>query len=254
MSLKFYPEPYCSLVDHTPTVCYEESLLELWANQGDFDQESENTIDNLTKEDILESINTRNLSGIFMREKDFTNALGDISYNQSGHIVGAKIATITWVGKVNLTALKKFGSEQRGDIVDKYTFAYEGEMIKVATERHNLKKGIEIFVNIHRMLFESLEGQVFKDIGILILGYLIVFLYVFLMLGKCDCVEQKVFLSIGGILGVAMGIIVSYGLCSAFGFFYSAAHTVMPFLLLGIGIDDMFVIVQCLSTLSGNIG
>ena len=33
------------------------------------------------------------------------------------------------------------------------------------------------------------------------------------------------------------------------GFFYSAAHTVLPFLLLGIGIDDMFVIVQSLNTL-----
>merc|ERR1712107_787046 len=33
-----------------------------------------------------------------------------------------------------------------------------------------------------------------------------------------------------------MGIIVSYGLCSTFGFFYSSAHAVMPFLLLGFGI------------------
>eukprot|EP00092_Neocalanus_flemingeri_P040503 GFUD01044108.1.p1 GENE.GFUD01044108.1~~GFUD01044108.1.p1 ORF type:complete len:1044 (-),score=198.42 GFUD01044108.1:97-3228(-) len=250
VSLNFYPEPYCSLVDHAPTVCYEESILELWANDGDFDEDSENTIVNLTTEEIIESVNTRNLSGIFLREKNFKNVLGDISYNESGHIIGAKVATLTWVGKVNLTALKQFGSVQRGDIIDKYTFDYEGAMIEVATDRNNLGKGVEIFVNIHRMLFESMEGQVFKDIGMLILGYLIVFIYVLIMLGKCDCVEQKVFLSIGGILGVAMGIIVSYGLCSAFGFFYSAAHTVMPFLLLGIGIDDMFVIVQCLNTLS----
>ena len=27
---QLYPEPYCSLVDTAPTVCYEESLLELW--------------------------------------------------------------------------------------------------------------------------------------------------------------------------------------------------------------------------------
>ena len=238
-------------MDHTPTVCYEESILELWANEGDFDEDSENTIFNLTTEDIIESINSRNLSGIFLREKNFKNVLGEISYNESGEIIGAKVATLTFIGKVNLTALKQFGSVQRGDIIDKYTFDYEGEMIEVATDRNNLGKGVEIFVNIHRMLFESMEGQVFKDIGMLILGYLIVFIYVLLMLGKCDCVEQKVFLSIGGILGVAMGIIVSYGLCSAFGFFYSAAHTVMPFLLLGIGIDDMFVIVQCLNTLPG---
>ena len=65
--------------------------------------------------------------------------------------------------------------------------------------------------------------------------------------------QQKVYLSMGGILGVMMGILVSYGLCSVLGFFYSAAHAVMPFLLLGIGIDDMFVIVQCLNTLTGQL-
>ena len=65
--------------------------------------------------------------------------------------------------------------------------------------------------------------------------------------------QQKVYLSMGGILGVMMGIVVSYGLCSVLGFFYSAAHAVMPFLLLGIGIDDMFVIVQCRNTLKAGI-
>ena len=126
-------------------------------------------------------------------------------------------------------------------------------MIEVATDRDNLGEGVEIFVNIARMLFETLEGQVFKDLDMLVGGYVIVFLYVLLMLGKLDCIEQKIYLSIGGIFGVMMGIIVSYGLCSTFGFFYSSAHAVMPFLLLGIGIDDMFVMVQCLNTLTGLI-
>nr|SVE82668.1 EOG090X0BEK [Daphnia magna] len=47
-----------------------------------------------------------------------------------------------------------------------------------------------------------------------------------------------------------MAIVVSYGLCSAFGVFYGPVHSILPFLLLGIGIDDMFVIVQCWSNLN----
>ena len=46
-----------------------------------------------------------------------------------------------------------------------------------------------------------------------------------------------------------MGMILGYGLCSMFGLFYSAAHTVIPFLLLGIGIDNIFVITQTFKTL-----
>ena len=42
-----------------------------------------------------------------------------------------------------------------------------------------------------------------------------------------------------------MGIVVSFGFCSGIGLVYGPMHNVIPFLLLGIGIDDMFVIVQC---------
>ena len=37
------------------------------------------------------------------------------------------------------------------------------------------------------------------------------------------------------------------GICSTIGLVFTPAHPLIPFLLLGIGIDDMFVIVQCLS-------
>ena len=37
---------------------------------------------------------------------------------------------------------------------------------------------------------------------------------------------------------------MSYGICSAFGVFFGPMHSVLPFLLLGIGLDDMFVIAQ----------
>ena len=43
---------------------------------------------------------------------------------------------------------------------------------------------------------------------------------------------------------------MSYGICSAFRTIYGPVHNILPFLLLGIGIDDMFVIVQCWNNLS----
>ena len=152
----------------------------------------------LSQEEILRDINTRNISGVLLREKNFTNLLGEIEYSEtgdispshhvrimmmmilSGQIVGAKVTSITLLGKVNLTALEEFGSAgSRGDVIDKsvlfwriisvimtmmtrYTYEYEGEMVEVATDRQGLASGVEIYVNIARMLFETLEGQVFK--------------------------------------------------------------------------------------------
>ena len=51
---------------------------------------------------------------------------------------------------------------------------------------------------------------------------------------------------------VFMGMILGYGVCSLFGLFYSAAHTIIPFILLGIGIDNIFVITQTFNTLEAS--
>merc|ERR1719450_1200531 len=75
------------------------------------------------------------------------------------------------------------------------------------------------------------------------------FCYASVMLGRVNCLEHRTMLAVAGIVGGVMGIIVSYGLCSGAGLFYGPMHSVMPFLMLGIGIDDMFVIVQCWQTL-----
>jgi Niemann-Pick C1 protein len=61
---------------------------------------------------------------------------------------------------------------------------------------------------------------------------------------RFDDTDSRVYLSGVGIISVIMGIIVAYGFSSAVGLFFGPMHNVLPFLLLGIGIDDMFVIVQ----------
>lgn len=46
-----------------------------------------------------------------------------------------------------------------------------------------------------------------------------------------------------------MGLVVSIGISSALFLPYTMMHAILPFLCLGIGIDDMFVIMQCFSNL-----
>ena len=58
-------------------------------------------------------------------------------------------------------------------------------------------------------------------------------------------VEHRTLLALVGVACIGMGVAFSYGVCSALGFLYTPPHKVLPFLFLGFGIDDMFVIVQC---------
>ena len=53
----------------------------------------------LSLEDVVEALNSRNTSGLHITSKDFLRGLGEKVYNSSGAVVGAREATITWVGR-----------------------------------------------------------------------------------------------------------------------------------------------------------
>ena len=67
---------------------------------------------------------------------------------------------------------------------------------------------------------------------------------------RFNMVEQRAYLAMIGITSIGIGIGTSYGISSLIGFPYTQMHSILPFLLLGIGIDDMFVIVQSFSNLN----
>ena len=76
-SVAYYPRIYCKIVKKisSPT-CLETSIVELWASDGYNSTQTEMAIFDLTQKSILEAINTKNSSGIFLYDKDFTSMLG----------------------------------------------------------------------------------------------------------------------------------------------------------------------------------
>ena len=75
---------------------------------------------------------------------------------------------------------------------------------------------------------------------------MLILAYAALMLSRWDegCVGSRVAVTFSGVISVGMAIAASYGFCSYIGLFFSPLMNVLPFLLLGIGVDDMFVIVN----------
>ena len=65
--------------------------------------------------------------------------------------------------------------------------------------------------------------------------------------GKDNIRPNQILLT--GLFSVLMALVTSYGICSILGFFISPLHNFIPFLLLGLGVDDMFVIVQAFKQL-----
>ena len=56
--------------------------------QGHYNEKSWKKIESLTEEEILDTINHKNVSGIFLKDFNFSELLGDIKYDEHGKIIG----------------------------------------------------------------------------------------------------------------------------------------------------------------------
>lgn len=58
-------------------------------------------------------------------------------------------------------------------------------------------------------------------------------------------IELQGMLGAMGLFSVGMAFAASIGVCSLLGIPYGPVHTSLPFLLMGLGVDDMFVMMAC---------
>lgn len=99
---------------------------------------------------------------------------------------------------------------------------------------------------------EAFSGAVSGDVTLFIAGFALLFVYVILFLGEFHAVRSRFFAGIITLLNVGLAIGSSYGLASLVGSFYGPVHQILPLLLLGIGADDGFVVVQALDDVRAN--
>ncbi|XP_028417678.1 patched domain-containing protein 3-like [Dendronephthya gigantea] len=215
-------------------ICSLASILELWS----FD---ENTINSLNDDKVLEDINNRGpLSPYSKSAFNIARLLADISY-KNGSIRGAKFLKASYFYE-RLPSLI-----DPTDNVDPRGGKWEEAFGKIVEKYSDL-------LYMTRTKFREISSDAIAgDVILLTTGYFIILLYVIIILGKFTRLEIKAWVALGGIISVGLSVGVSMGLCSAFGFFYGPAHTTLPFLLLGIGVDDLFVIVQSWSNMPDNI-
>eukprot|EP00095_Tigriopus_kingsejongensis_P003657 maker-scaffold11_size778918-snap-gene-1.12 protein:Tk03657 transcript:maker-scaffold11_size778918-snap-gene-1.12-mRNA-1 annotation:"hypothetical protein DAPPUDRAFT_306990" len=252
-SVVFYPEQYCPIVEAMPMACFEMSILEMFAQGGQFTPKVEATIHNLDQEELITAVNTIGQSGIFLRERDFSKYLGGIQRNSTGHIVGAKATFIRWFGRANISEIQnekgRNGMDQQP--VDVTTLEFEQLLQISLDDKCGYPEGLKSQANVQRSYGDISNGAIWDDVIFLTCGYFMIYVYVQSMLGRFNRVEQRAFLGAMGITSSGLAILVSMGLCSLMGLDYGPMHSLIPCLLLGLGVDDMFVIVQSFNNSEG---
>ncbi|CAI9739427.1 protein patched homolog 1 isoform X1 [Octopus vulgaris] len=199
-------------------LCRAESLLRFW-------NYSEPLIKKQTRDQILEAVNDYD-----RKHNDLDHFLTNIKRNDSGYITGAKVTKMKW------------------------KFPYSDYAWKWQIEFSNtFKTNPTDFKELYAYCFYDFTqyGTGFEEDALLVfIGYSIMGVYIIICLGKCNLVEQKLGLAFVGIMCVAIGYFVTLGLGGIFNITYGALNRVLALLLLGIGIDDMFVILGALNNLS----
>ena len=237
------PNVYCDLLNTLETKCLEQSILEIWMYH-------EETINSLTQEDILFAINKLDRSPYFGFTYDYSHLLGSIKRNESGHIVAATSAMHHLITVVDLNNLSSLGLADAGtepaERLDEANYQWQWEVIQTVlsqNEEHNDEE-MNIGVRMTRSFTDVSSAVVFLDLKRVVFCVIIMFIYTSLMLGKVDAIQQRVYLTVAGMISVLLGLVIALGVTCALGFPYMPHYAILPFIMIGLGIDDMFVIVE----------
>ena len=124
---------------------------------------------------------------------------------------------------------------------------------KIDSRTDNSKSKFKIRINMSRSYTDVASSAIFLEVFKIMLGYILMFVYTSTMLGRFNILHQRFYLTFSGIFSVVLGILVSVGWSGILGFPYTPMHAILPFLMIGIGIDNMFVIVQCWYNLNSKV-
>jgi len=129
------------------------------------------------------------------------------------------------------------------------------EKIRAVYEKHPGILPIEINFLAERSISDNLEVQSGQNASVVIISYLLMFLYISVSIGFFpSMLHSRFILGLSGIIIVAACVGISVGICSYFGVGMTMISTeVVPFLILAIGVDNMFIITRAERTVSKDV-
>ncbi|XP_045159868.2 patched domain-containing protein 3-like isoform X1 [Mercenaria mercenaria] len=211
-------------------ICRVNSILELWGY-------NESVIRSLTEESIYGTVNQDVIqSPLYRNVMDLDKILGGVQRDNESRITGARATTFFWFLKRNESSRAAAES-------------WEKQLINLINDVGH-KHIDKLYIYTARTFDDVISGAASHDVGLLTIGFAFVYLFLTFSIGNYSLLEHKIFLAMSGLLSIGMAIIFTYGVGLGTGIMFGPIHQITPFMLLGIGVDDMFVIVESLRQLT----
>jgi Niemann-Pick C1 protein len=237
---------YCGFLNTFQMSCLQYNILDLWSNNLDL-------ISNLSKHDIVTKINNAKTDPVTGHPLDYVKLLGGVKYDGNGDVVSANSVILTWYTDVDMASIdindvgNLVGTE---DWVSVPLALWESKFLDLLNGIAQNVTGIKVYYEAGRSFADVSGDSMFHEIDKLFMGIFLMFLYTQFGLSRCNWLEIRLTLGSVGLLCVGMAYISSVCWCSIMGIPFGPVHSSLPFLLMGLGIDDMFVMNACWRNLS----
>ena len=90
--------------------------------------------------------------------------------------------------------------------------------------------------------YQIMISTIFGDIKFAVFSIITICIYLMIFLGSPSPMHCRLVLAFLGIICVLVALASGYGICFSYGWLASEISQILPPMMLGIGVDDMFVI------------
>ena len=124
--------------------------------------------------------------------------------------------------------------------------AWDTKLVQLVENFNTKSNHIKAFSYNPDTWWEQLKRLVISDVKFAFFAVSLIIVYSAIFLGSCSPIHCRLSLALGGVSCILISIIVGEAVCYMSGWKASVFTSVLPILMCGIGVDDMFVICNAL--------
>lgn len=165
------------------------------------------------------------------------SVLGGIERNADGEVQSAKVISLVYFLAGNQTLI----DEQKAD---KPAESWEKEVLDLLEAETESDATFTIARFTSRSFEDEFGSTIDGDLQLLQVAIIGIALYTYIAISNCrdGCVGSRLALTIGGLLNIGLAVIAAYGFGGYIGLLFSPLMSILPFIMIGIGVDGMFVL------------
>ncbi|KXZ49350.1 hypothetical protein GPECTOR_22g944 [Gonium pectorale] len=214
----------CDPVSATSSTCQVDSILQLWG----FNETALRADPN-----VLSTVNSGSVDADG-RPVRLNWVLGGITRGPGGIVVKAEVLQTVLYLKYNPAT---------DDDQDSVPVKWQERITEVAYDNWE-SAVLAQYVSCDGAVGRESSKAINRDVSRLTVGYILLIIYTIVVLYRNSWAYQKAHVALGSFLAIGMGIATDFGLLSGLGVKFNFVCQVLPFLLVGVGVDNTFVIVS----------